>query len=362
MRTLTRALLLTTLMAACATEPADHTVPMPPDKGLHQILNVPGGSGAVALVFGPGSSFMQTGPTAPGNASFVAAPYTEDEPMNAGTGSLHVTVDGQLYDAPTVESFSIGLTDDNGAPYLALVGYAEHPGPSASTIVDEVIVIVPSSDFAVGATVQLDGNERIALFAHGDVADQAPSVFAAAVTGSVTFSAGSATVGGAISATVNGDFGSIDFVPGSGGGSGSGTITDGAYTLAVNGPAEVYCDGSLAGQEAAFASITAASLGLTGGSVTLTNTTPAVSIAGAPIAAGFGAASLDLEAQDDVFAGFTNENAPGPAGTTFVGKYLVLDGGSATPTFVNAGVGAGYVTASNDGQCSVAFGASLTAP
>ncbi len=361
MRTLTTTLLFATLTAACATNagPTDQVVPTPPEHGIRPIYNVPGGSAVAELLFGPGSSFMITGPTAPGTASFASAPVTEpeSEPTSSGTGALQLTVDGQPYAAPTLDSFTF-LLDDPTASYLAMVGYAERPGPNASTLIDQVIVIVPQSDFAIGATVALDGNQRVALFASGDASADGPSVFAAAVTGSVTFTAGSPTVGGTISASVAGDFGSIDFVdPGTG--SGGGTLSDGVYTLTVTSGADVYCEGSLAGQEAAFASITAADLGLTGGAVAIGN--GGLAISGAAIVAGFATASLDLSEFDTgLFAGFTDETAPGPVGTTFVGKYVVLDGGSASPTFVNGGVGAGYVTA--DGQCSVAFGATLTAP
>lgn len=357
MRISSKVLLLSTL-AACANEPTQPTSIMPPNGGIRPVHSVPGGQGAVGLLFGPGSTFVPNGPTAPGTASFVAAPYSDDQPTSAGTGALDITIDSQLYHSTSLETFSLSLTDDTGAPYLALVGFADRPGPNNTTLVDEVIVIVPESDFAPGATVAFDGNERIALFASGDAEADAPSVYGAALTGSVTFTSGSLTVGDSITANVAGDFGSIDFVPPPNGG---GTITDGTYDLAVVGPADVYCEGGLAGQEAAFASITAASLGLTGGPVTLANTPNGVTIGGAPISSAFGAATFDLDSMGDgLYAGFTNENAAGPAGTTFVGKYLVLDGASASPMFVNGGVGAGYVR--NDGQCSVAFGATLTAP
>ncbi|MBS1122986.1 MAG: hypothetical protein H6Q90_5214 [Deltaproteobacteria bacterium] len=366
MRTLTKVLLLSTLTAACATEtePAQPNPILPPGGGVRPGHSVPGGDQAISLLFGPGSSFVPAGPTAPGTASFVAAPVTEDDPNgpNPGTGGMNITIGSELFSSTTLQTVSVSLTDENANAYLALAGFSERPGPGATSIVDEVIVIVPASDFAPGATIALDGNERVALFASGPSDADQPSLYGAALTGSVTFTSGSMTVGDTITANVAGDFGAIEFLPGGGGGGGGGTITDGAYTLTVFGPSEVHCEGTLVGQEAAFASISALDLGLTGGAVTLANGTNLVTIAGAPIASGFGAASLDLDSMDGLYAGFTNENAPGPAGTTFVGKYLVLDSESATPTLINAGVGAGYSTATDDGQCTVALGASLTAP
>jgi hypothetical protein len=137
-----------------------------------------------------------------------------------------------------------------------------------------------------------------------------------------------------------------------------GNITAGTYNLAVTGPAEAYCDGSLAGHESDFAGITMADLGVGNGSVAVTTPSAGiVDIAGAP---GFtGVFELDDQG-NGLVAGFTNETGSGPLGTTYMGKYLVLDGGSATPMFVNGGVGGGYVTADGSGTCTVAFGASLT--
>ncbi len=365
MRLLAKLLLLTTATAACATnpEPTEQTVPTPPGHGIHPIYNVPGGSGAASLISGPGGSFMINGPTAPGTGSFSGAVMTalDTEPTASGTGALAVTIDGQNYAQASLASFGFSLDDGSGAStYLALVGYAERPSSSGATLIDEMVVIVPQADFAVGATVALDGQERVALFLSGDPADEQPSVYAAAVTGTVTFTSGSLALGSTVSATVAGDFGSIDFVdPGPGPGPTGATLVDGAYALDVTGAAEVYCDGTLAGQEAAFASIAAADLGLADGAVSIGG--GGLAISGPAIAAGFGTPSLDLsEVGTDMFAGFTDENAPGPVGTTLVGKYLALDAGSASSTFVNGSVGAGYVTA--DGQCSVAFAATLTAP
>ncbi|MEO8700543.1 MAG: hypothetical protein ABI867_10890 [Kofleriaceae bacterium] len=306
-----------------------------------------------------GSSFVVTGPTAPGDATFVSAPYSLGDIGPTGDGDLHVTVDGQLYAAATLDSFAFGLTDDDDVPYLALIDYKETPGPS-DTMIDGVVVIVPASDFAVGATVALDGNQRLALFDHGPRTTGSPHVFAAAVTGSVTFTAGTATLSGTVSAAVSGDFAPIEFVPGPGDAGNAGTISDGTYTLAVQASPAVHCEGSLAGHEAAFSSVTAASLGLAGGAVTLTRSDDVLAISGAPITAGYGVPSLDLQPLAGIFVGSTSDHAPGPAGTTFVGKYVVLDATTASPQFINAGLGAGFVN--SDSQCSVSFGATLMAP
>ena len=353
--------LILTFMAACGSESTQPPSIMPPNGGIRPVHSVPGGQGAAGLLFGPGSSFVPNGPTAPGTASFTNAPYSE-QPTSAGTGAFSITIDGQLYSAPAPDTFSLPLTDENNTQYLGLVGMQERPGPNNTTLIDEVVVIVRDTDFAPGATVAFDGNDRMAFFASGDEASDAPSVFGAALTGSVTFTAGSLAPGGSVSATVAGDFGSIDWVPPPPPPTTGGSISDGNYDLAIQGPAEVYCEGALVGQEAAFAGITAASLGLANGPVAVANNASgSADISGAVITSAFGGSPFALDpVGDGLFAGFTNENAAGPAGTTFAGKYLVFDGASASPMFVNGGAGAGYVR--NDGQCSVSFGATLTAP
>ncbi len=358
MRTLTSLLLVAT--AAACTSPVDRSI-VPPDRGVRPVYSVPGGSsGASDLLFGPGARFVFNGATAPGTASFVGAPVLDqdDEPTSSGGGAANVTVDGQLYSVTAFDSFAVLLEDST--TYVALLGYVERPGPSASSTIDEVIVIVPASDVVAGSSVALDGGDRLALFVSGDPEAGAPEVLAAAVTGNVTFTAGAPTAGSTVSATLAADFGSIELVD-EGPPTGSTTLADGSFSLALGTSADVYCEGSLAGQESAFASITAASLGFADGTVTIGGS--GTTIAGSPIASGFGAPSLALENVDTgLYAAFSEENAAGPAGTTLVGKYIVLDATSASATFINAGVGAGYITANDDGQCTVAYGAALTAP
>lgn len=363
--------LMSTLTVACAADPQQPPamVQLPPNHGVHTINHVPGGGNGFAF-FGGGSSFTINGPTAPGSATFTNAPMADPNvtgPVNPGGGSMNITVNGTAYTFATLASVAVDFIDGTSPEYIAVDGYTTYAGPGGVTYAAEAVVITLASDFGVGATVQLDGQDRVALFATGPETAQDPTLVAAAVTGSVTFTAGMVSTTGSLSANVAGDFGEIQYTPGGGGGGGGGTnnIVAGSYTLALAGAAEVYCDGALAGQEAAFAGITLANLGLVGGTVTVTQPSAAtVGIAGAPIAAGFGAGSLALDAQDtppSLFAGFTSETGAGPAATTLVGKYLVVDGSSASAMFVNGGVGAGYVSADGQSTCSVSFGAALTA-
>jgi len=348
---------------ACTSDPQvtqPPTVQLPPSGGLHPIHQVP--AGGHAMLFGGGSSFTFVGPTAPGTASYTDAPVFDINgsgmgPGQPGGGSMSITINGTSYAAPAIESATLllGDPDGSGTDYIALDGYTTYAGPGGVTYASEVTVIVPKTDFAVNATVSLDGNDRVAMFANGPADAMEPTLVGAAITGTLTFTAGDLDT--VVSGTVAGDFGQIDYVPDP---PPTGTITAGSYALAVVGPAEVYCDGTLAGHEADFAGVTMADLGVGNASVAVTAPSAAVvDIAGAP---GFtGVFELDDQG-GGLFAGFTTETGSGPSGTTYLGKYLVFDGGSATPTFVNGGVGGGYATADGQGTCTVAFGATLTGP
>ena len=339
--------------AAACTNPVDHQIKLPPVHKTTGTLAVP------AFGFAPGS-FHVIGDTVPGNASFVAAPWTDQNgqpPATYGTGDYNVTLSGTGYTG-SLSSMSLTFSDPQAGDYLVVGGYREYTDANNVDTVDQVVVIVKQSDFAIGATVQLDGNDRIALFGSGPATADQPTVTGAALTGTITFTDGSLMQGGTVTASVSGDFGPVTWGDPQPGG---GTITAGDYTLSVQDPAQVYCDGSLAGHEADFASISAASLSLGGGAVTVaTPSTSQVTVAGAAIQAGFGASPFALDDQGGgLFAGFTNDTGSGPDGTQLAGKYFVVDSSSATTTLINAGAGAGYVTSDGSGTCTVAFDATL---
>ncbi len=356
---------LAATLCACAqpdsVEPGpdpDRTVPMPPGAGIRPIHSVPGGSAVAQMMFGENASYMTSGPVAPGSAHFDAATYsTTGEPLGAGTGGFSISIDGTLYTA-TTDTMAFQVYDDPGTPYLALVGF-DDASSGTTSFAHQVVVVVPESDFAIGATVALDGNERMALYANGDPMKDEPDVVGAATTGTVTFTSGTLVDGAMITASVAGDFGAIDIVPGTP--PGGGTISDGTYTLNVSGPGEVFCDGAMAGSEAAFAGITLGDLGFTSGSVTIASA-GGLEISCSPISAAFASSPLKLDSDGDVVFGVVDLSGPGPASTTLAGKFLALETSSASPTFVNGGVGAGYVNAAGDGGCSVSFGATLTNP
>jgi hypothetical protein len=333
------------------------TVHLPPNHGIHPIQHVPGGG--QAMLFGGGGSFTFIGPTAPGTATYTDAPAFDPNgpgPSAPGTGAMNVTINGTNFTSAALETVALTFSDPMAGDYVALDGYMTYPGPGGD-YANEITVIVPRSDFALGVPIALDGNDRVALFANGPADANEPTLVGAAITGTVTFTAGD--LGSMVSGTIAGDFGQIDYVPDPPPG---GAITAGPYALAVTGPADVYCDGTLAGHEAAFAGVTLADLGLGNANVTIAAPSPDyVTITNAP---GF-AGDFELDALGDapgLYAGFTTETGTGPEGTTFVGKYLVFDGSSATTMFVNGGAGGGYVTADEQGTCTVAFGASLTGP
>ncbi len=364
-----------TLAAACTSDttkdPGNQTVTLPPGGGIPTIHRAPQGMGSAPQLFDGGGSFTFTGPTAPGNATYTNAPVADTSQMMSpatGTGSVDVTISGTEYASTALETIGFVMADDSGTNYAVVDGAYPYAGPGGTELMTEVTVIVLASDFAIGVPIALDGVDRVALFANGDPDAEQPTVEGAAISGTVTFTAGSLATGSQLSATITGDFGPIDFTGGGGGGGGSdsSSITPGNYTLAVTGPSQVYCEGALVGHEADFAGITQASLGLVGGSVAVaTPSLDAVTVAGGAISSSFGAPSLELDdnvGQPGLFAGFTNTTGAGPDGTSFVGEYLVIDASTATSSFINGGVGAGYVAADGSSDCTVAFGASLTNP
>jgi hypothetical protein len=348
------------LAAACTSSPTHHEIKLPPNVGTPQGGNAPVG----AFSFGQGP-FHYIGNTVPGSASFVDAPVTPADvmPTSSGTGDYNVTLNTTSY-AASLMSNGITLAADDGTKYAAVGGYHLYTGSDSQEHVDQVIVLVKQSDFAVGATVAFDGADRLAFFGSGLASAQQPDVFGAAVTGSVTFTAGSLDT--MVTANLTGDFGPVDWGGGTGSGSGSGSggtgsISDGTYTLTIQSPGQAYCDGSLAGHEADFASITAASLAFGGGSVAVTVIgASAIKVEGTPIQSAYATSPLELDPNNGVLAGFTSQSGTGPDATTMVGKYFVVDPGSATTHMIQAGVGAGYGTSDGSGTCTVAFQATLT--
>ena len=342
--------LLLALTASC-TGASTPQIELPPNGGLPEQGQVP------TSVFSFGGSFTFTGPTAPGSASFVAAPISDpDQPANEGTGSYNVTLDGTNFSGALG---SMAFVIDDGTEYLVIGGYRLYD-QAPKELLEQVVVIVKASDFAPNGTVALDGIDRVALFGFGEASAEEPEVVGAAISGTVTFGAGSLAVGDTINASVQGDFGPIQLDPGP---APTGNIAPGNYTASVDAISKaVYCDGTLAGQESAFAGVTAASLGLTGGAVSISGIQPdgSITVAG-PGVAGVGASTLSLTDYDGgIWAAIVDTSSPGPANTTLAGRFFVLDANTATPTTVDGSIGVGYVTASDDGSCSVVFPTSLT--
>jgi len=347
-------LVLVFLLASCTgggTDPA--RVNLPPHGGIHPPSMQRGQVPTTAFSFGAGTYYI-AGPASPGSFDVASAPVTDPntDPTSYGTGDYNVALTATYSGALS----SLAMPFDQ---YLVFGGYNIYT-TAAGDQMDQVVAIVKASDFAVGATVALDGVDRTAMFGTGSPNDPVPSLMAMATTGSVTFTAGSAAIGGTLTASVSGDFSVVQTTPPP---PPPGTISAGAYTLAIDPTVEVYCDGSLAGHEADFAGITPGDLAVAGGAVTVaTPSGTQVTVDGAVIAAAFAASpfALDLDSSGEFFAGITSQTGSGPDATTLVGKFLAFDLASASPSAIYAAAGAGYVTADQSGSCSVAFAATLT--
>lgn len=351
-------------------ELAPRTPVAPPGGG-----RVPGASGS--LRFFEGGDFVFEGDLAPGTASFDGAPIWDEasggEPATGG-GAFDVTLDGVSYAAPAAMTLAAVFPDEFGAPYLVLAGLAFEPIPGTGTEYAKVIyVVVPASDFAVGATIALDGAERAALFAAGPAEAEAPEIVGAAISGTVTFVAGGLAVGDTVTATLSAEFGAIDWEeptdppppppppPGS-------SIVAGAYELAFLEPADVYCDGAaLAGHEADFAAIGLAEAGFTDGPVDVaTPTTETVTVTGDTLAGGYGGTSLTLDHSPSdppgMYAGWASRSELGPSGTTMTTSYLAVDGSTASPELIRGFAGVVFESGDGSSFCVVGFGAVFTAP
>ena len=331
---------------------------------------------AGGMMFYSFGDFTFAGPTAPGSASFDGAPLVDldsaDPPAAYGGGAFDVPLDGVRYAGAAAGSLAAVFPDGAGTDYLVLGEYAVDTDAAGAELARVVYVVVPASDFAVGRTVALDGVDRVALFAAGPIERDEPEVFGAATSGSVTFTAGGIALGDAVSATVAGDFGPVAWDPGPVDppppGEPVNLISAGAYTMTVGGPALVYCDGSLAGREADFAAVDPAAYGLAGGVIDVAVPSPdRVVASGASLAGGFGAGTLSLDWIGDpdapgLFVGWVDRDGAGPAGTTHVVSYLLVDGATATASLIQGGVGLDFVDRPGGGFCTVWFDAAFAAP
>lgn len=327
-----------------------------------------------ARLFSNAGAFTFPNGTAPGVAHADLAPVVDSQngniPPVLGSGGWDLNVAGVQYTEAAAESVAEVFVDDTGTPYLVVSAFKlvvdALTGAEIGTVVH---VIVPSADFAVGATVNLDGNDRLALFATGDLSLPDPSVAAAAASGSVTFNAGSLALGDTITFTLSGDFGEIAWQsqqPPPPPPPPVGNIAAGNYTLAFDSNLYVQCDGSLIGQDAAFLALNLAGVGFSDGPITVTALTiDQLELSGAAISAAYGAGPLlvaaSLDAPPGTYFGMSelNQTGAGPLGTDLAAAYLLLDDANASLAGVPGQAGLFFMTADSTGYCSVDFGAAL---
>jgi hypothetical protein len=311
--------------------------------------------------------FAFTGPPVAGTASFTNAvvwdPFASEAPPfgAGGIGGIDATVGGARYAVTDGDAFVALYTDETGVAYLVLSVFSDMPDGAGGWFQTNVAVFVLASDFAPGATVALDGIDRIAIFAAGPDTSPEPTIFAAAITGSVTFGPGTTTVGGSMNATVAADFAPAESTVGP---PPAGVpLAAGAYDLVLDPTPEVICGGTLEGHEAAFAGASLTVIGATGGRVRLAfEADGRLSITGAAIGTAFGApALLDAVAEPpDTFVAITDLAGAGPDASELAGAYLLVDGAPASAAVATA-IGLAYVDPVGDGGCDALFQGTLTA-
>lgn len=311
--------------------------------------------------------FAFTGPPVAGTASLSSAvvwdPFVSEAPPfgMGGLGGIDATVTGTRYAVTDGDAFVALYTDEAGVEYLVLSVFSAMPAPGGGWFQTNVAAFVLASDFAPGATVPLDGIDRIAIFAAGPDTSPEPTIFAAAITGSVTFGPGSAMVGGTMNATIAADFAPAEStVPPPPAGT---PLAAGAYDLSLDTVPEVICGGTLAGHEAAFAAETLATIGAASGRVTLAfEPDGRLSITGAAIGTAFGApALLDAVVEPpDTFIALTDLMGAGPDASELAGAYVLVDGAPVSATDVPVAIGLAYVDPLGDGGCDALFPGSLT--
>ena len=331
-------------------------------------------------LFSTSGNVAAQGNTAAGSATYTGAPVLDPSanqpPTTLGTGSFDVTVAGTQYTNSAAESFAYTALDStNNVEYLVIGTWSSTIDPvTQAETADVVYTVVPSSDYAAGASVVLDGVDRLAVFFHGDTAFPDPQVAAVAETGTVSFGQGSLAIGGTVDATLAGDFVEVVINP-SGpsptptpSGSPSPTpvpvtnLVAGPYNLHYLAPAQVYCDGTLAGQETAFAALVPADFGLADGPISIAiSASFEVEVLGV---AGFSAAPLylgsDPQAPPGLLFGMIPGTGTGPLSTSVMGLAFALDDSTASATHDDADAAVALLTADEQGFCQVDFVAELT--
>lgn len=338
-------------------------VPLPREVTLPDLsalgLFTTGGSAAVAPTTVAGTGSVSGAPV----ADLQGAP-----PSTVGAGAYDVTVAGTAYVSTQAESVAYTFTDQSptGATveYLVVGAWTVTTDPLTGVDVGGVLyVVTPRADFVPGGSVAFDGVDRFALYYGGDIALPEPEYAAVAVSGVVTFTAGGTNLGDLIDASLAGDFAELSLTPAPPPPPPAPTaITAGTYDLTYSPAPQVYCDGTLVGQESAFAGVTLAAVGFADGVVTLSlPASGGLELAGV---AGFGAAPVALQSDPSAPPGLyfatASASGVGPLSTDLVATFLVVDESTATGAQVLGGAGVGFVTADQLGFCQVGFDFALT--
>jgi hypothetical protein len=144
---------------------------------------------------------------------------------------------------------------------------------------------------------------------------------------------------------------------------------DGTWTMTIAPTSsKLVCSGSLAGRESDFTGITRDDVGFVGGDVILAGVDAThLTVSGAPIETGYGAASLSLEeaggptVPDYIWIGVTGTVGAGPTPETMlIALALHVDDRTITPEGFDGLASALYAHVLTEGECTVGFAITFT--
>jgi hypothetical protein len=326
-------------MAGCSTEPVSTPEGhfQPPALHQHGETHLPG-AGPIG-----GSTARVLDTLGEGTLTFSAAlPLPEDGSLDdGGTGTFDVPLDASGGRATgSVTTWFTHTPDQDGTDYVVLLGETGLDDPQATTF-QITEAWVPAAEFIASSTVTLDGDSHAAIYGVFDIETGMPISAVMATSG--TISIGAITSDGPASASLNASFAGLELEDEGGGGGGTSTpVPAGSATLTIT-DSIVQCDSGGTAEEAQLGTLTAADLGIVGGTVTIgAERAGVISLAGPSISSFFGTAEVNLarnfeSSGSDILGYSAPPQLASPAGFTALQSDMGFDASTATDGVIQGG-------------------------